>query len=937
LAIPALLALAAWQITPRLNWARYRQGIAAIAATQLGRDVTIDGPIHLALFPRPELTAQGVTIADRGDGISARVGALRATVAIGPLLRGRLVALSLRLDDPVVTVPWPLPATKGNVPAIARGFSAQMEGGTLRLGGLELHAIDADVHTDPDTGALSAQGDTNFGSDASVHFVAIVGAPGNDGVSTLSLTLTGSQRFAGAVAAFHGRRRADGAIEGTIRADGPDAARLLPAPAQRWQLEGPVAFTFANDIIRAPTLSFLLGQSPGQASAAWHVSTQPRLDVTAKLGQIQLGPWVEKAASTPAPLDTHFDLTAAAATLAGGTLRDVHLAMMLTPTRTSVENAQATLPGGAPANFIGTVQNNSLAGTLRVHLPNLRATLAWLQASLPALEFVPSSLQSGDFSTNIALTQHTAIFTKIDTRLNSTSLHADARWDNIARPKLTATISANNIDATGFPFALAVPTDLATNFAQADADITLNAAHLRLPGVALTALQLHATGDESGLAIPHLAADLPGAHLDAAGTLKSDGTIADTHLNLDADDAAELPAAWRPLPGLAHGPLHLALNAAGPPHAIAMQARCDLGDARAELDSTFDPTARTLAGTATLRHPGAPRLLHDAGIDDAARWLGQGSVAIVVHFAARPGSVSATDITIAAASLRLNAKGSIDFSGPIPNVEATINAPSLVLPALDASRQAPLPLPELAAWQGHIHFAADEILNDQWPVATNANAELAASGGVLAANDISAHIAGGTLSGAAALDTAAATLAAQGEMVGIALTSVAGPPWVWSGGATDFSFGLIATGHSPAALLASAGGDAQGTMHEGVLTSLNLPAITRLLSARAPKLRAALNLAMTTGQSGPLSGDITAKMDDGAVSVTATNLTNQAGTIDYTSTIDLPAHTEDTMIRLRPAVPAPPTLDARIVGPWQQPKRTVNVRDAISWAGKGSK
>jgi hypothetical protein len=76
-------------------------------------------------------------------------------------------------------------------------------------------------------------------------------------------------------------------------------------------------------------------------------------------------------------------------------------------------------------------------------------------------------------------------------------------------------------------------------------------------------------------------------------------------------------------------------------------------------------------------------------------------------------------------------------------------------------------------------------------------------------------------------------------------------------------------------------------------------------------------------------------LDHGALSVTATDMTIPAGTVDYAATLDLPARTEDAMIRLRPAVPAPPTLGSRIVGSWQQPKRTVNVRDAISWAGKG--
>jgi hypothetical protein len=520
LAISAVAIIAAWLITPRLDWARYRQGIAAIAAAQLGRPVAIDGPIHLALLPRPELTAQGVTVADRGDGISARIGALRVTVAIGALLHGRLVALSLRLDDPVVSVPWPLPATNGNVPAIARGFSAQMDGGTLRLGGLELHATDADIHTDPDTGAFFAQGNTSLGADASVRFVAIAGAPGTGGVSTLSLTLTGSQRFAGAAATFHGRRGPGGAIEGTFRADGPDASRVLPAPADRWQIEGAVSYAFATDTIRAPSMSFMLGTSPGHADATWHLAAPARLDATAKLGQIRLGPWLQRDTSISTPFETRLNLSVAAAGLAGGTLREIHLAMLLSHGRTNVQDAQATLPGGAAAGFTGTMQDNTIAGALRLHMPRPRATLAWLHAA----RFLPASVEIADLSTDITIAKHLVALAHIDATFNATTLHGDASWNSLGRQKLTAVLSADDVDASDFPYTQPGVTDLLPMLERMDADFSLNVARLRLPGVALGNLQLHAMADRSGLTIPHLSADLPGAHLDAGGTLKARST-----------------------------------------------------------------------------------------------------------------------------------------------------------------------------------------------------------------------------------------------------------------------------------------------------------------------------------------------------------------------------------------------------------------------------
>src|SRR5271156_3536775 len=97
----ALTLSAAWQVPPRLDWARYRGSIAAFASARLGRAVTIGGQVRLSLLPSAALTAGDVTLADRGDGISARIGALRLQVAFWPLLRGRVVPRDLVLDDPV--------------------------------------------------------------------------------------------------------------------------------------------------------------------------------------------------------------------------------------------------------------------------------------------------------------------------------------------------------------------------------------------------------------------------------------------------------------------------------------------------------------------------------------------------------------------------------------------------------------------------------------------------------------------------------------------------------------------------------------------------------------------------------------------------------------------------------------------------------------------
>ena len=77
----AAVLLAAWAVPPMLDWGRFRTRIAAIASARLGRPVVIGGEISLRLLPLAVLTANDVTLADPGDGISVQVSALRLQVA----------------------------------------------------------------------------------------------------------------------------------------------------------------------------------------------------------------------------------------------------------------------------------------------------------------------------------------------------------------------------------------------------------------------------------------------------------------------------------------------------------------------------------------------------------------------------------------------------------------------------------------------------------------------------------------------------------------------------------------------------------------------------------------------------------------------------------------------------------------------------------------
>ena len=150
-------------------------------------------------------------------------------------------------------------------------------------------------------------------------------------------------------------------------------------------------------------------------------------------------------------------------------------------------------------------------------------------------------------------------------------------------------------------------------------------------------------------------------------------------------------SAWRVPAGLWHGPFHLALTARGPPRQIAVVARADLGDLRAEAEGHIDSGAPRVAATITVRHPGTPRLLASLGLPDTQRWLDNGSFALQAHLALWPGHVHAEDFSLAAAALHAGGDMDADFSGAHPIISGRIEAANLALPRFDARSQSPLP------------------------------------------------------------------------------------------------------------------------------------------------------------------------------------------------------------------------------------------------------
>ena len=342
-----LALLAAWAVPPGLDWGRFRTGIAAIAAAQLGRPVVISGEVTLRLLPEAVLTATGVTLPDQGDGVSAELSTLRLQVAVLPLLAGRIRPRDLALGSPVVHLPWPLPDTlahhaSGRVP---QAFAAHIENGSLQVGQARVTGINAGIHDGPEPAFVPGLPDASaagFGAEGfaafagrSWRFNGALGIPDADGVSALDLAVAGQ----GAAAQTNGVLRgtvADGVVQGRLHAGGPDLSLLMPAARLAWQADAP--FVASGTSIEAAPITVSLGGSPAEASLALHVAAPMRLDGRVHASSVDLDAWVRllgtEAASgaggrlAVARLPGRIDITADTARLLGGTVAGLHGALV---------------------------------------------------------------------------------------------------------------------------------------------------------------------------------------------------------------------------------------------------------------------------------------------------------------------------------------------------------------------------------------------------------------------------------------------------------------------------------------------------------------------------------------------------------------------------------------------------------------------------------
>ena len=953
-AVLALLVGCVWVLPRMLDWNQYRDSIAALATSGLGRPVRIAGAVTLELLPEPTLTAAGLAVDDTGDGVVLTAQELRLRVALGPLLAGQVDARDLTLRGADLRLPWPPApgALAQRPPTWLTGLQARLEDSRITVGGLAISAMTAVLSTDPETGTLSATGTGRLGIGA-WRFTIRLGRPGRDGGAVLDASLDGDGPLRDTGGTFSGQVGGDGALSGRVAGRGADLSQLLPAPAVPWRSEG--RLSAAGGLAVADELAMEIGGSPARGAVALRVVPEARLDLALAAGRLDLDAWVPVLLrGATAGMPTGIDLSAEAATLAGGTVRRLRGAFDIDADGVTVRDTSGLLPGDAQLTLSGRIPARTrpgaapeFEGAARIVAPDVRATLRWLEPLAPAAfgvaplaDLPPGVLRTADLAARVTVGVGQASVSDLNGTLDSSRVTGGLAIKLGPRVSIGAGLSFERLALDPWlpdPSVLVAGSNGLLGRVQAlDADVKLDVRQGTWRGLPLGPITLDAQTEATRLTLRRLEATVQDIRLTASATI-GEGGRSEGRAELNAPEMAPLralvPADWLPAANLLRGPGNAVLVVSGPPDALAVRLTAEASDLRVDAQPTLNLSAPRWSGPIMLHHPGAPRLLNTLGATDMGAWLGDGSLSLLSQVVAVPGRLAFESFDLAAGTLR--ARGQLVVAGR--SLSGQVTAEVLPLPAIGPRSPEPLPLWVLADWNGTVRLQADSVLLGQAPLLQDLAADVALQGGTLRIENASARLHGGTVSGSVALDSAREppALAVQAALSGVAVSAPVLETAVdIASGVLDATMDLQASGHSPASLLATLSGTATATVRDGVLRGLDLAAAgAALRSTEATEVLAGARGALLSGATPVERLDLRIQVGRGVLTPEGA-LSGPAGDAAVTGSVDLPGATAELRLLLRPTAPdlaQGPELGLRLIGPLHALVRTPELAGLSRW------
>ena len=946
-----LAVLTAWLLPRFLDWDDYRQTIAAVVSTGLGRPVQIRGPIRLSLLPHVALRAGSVSIADTGDGASATTSEMRLRISFTALLAGQVHPRELVLQGAHMHLPWPLSARFLREGRPAAGLHAEIEDGTLDLGGLALTGITGELAVDPATGTLSANGVGTVLA-RSWRLTGRLGRPGGDGAATLEVSLDGQGGLVNTGGLISGVIAEDGSLSGQVSGRGPDLSLLLPAPASPWQANG--RLVAGSGLAVADDLEAQIGGMLARGAVALRFLPVLRLDAalaTSRLDLDALLPSLLHGERTALP--TGIDLSAEAATLAGGVLRQLRIGFDLTPDGIALRDSSALLPGDAELHLAGQFQRNRFDGSAQLAAPHLADTLEWLRPQAPTLlAAIPAGvLQTAALSGTVRAGDGSLAVGSLDGQVDGAPVSGELalRGGNdpalaanlkLASPLLDPWLPSAPADASDASLAasMRLVEDSVARLGALRSDITLEASQPVWLGSKFDRLSVALRSGDGAAELRQAILTAPDVTVGIAGTMAPGAILTDARLDVRLQQAsslaAYLPLQLRSADALFRGPATLHVLASGRPKALHFSTAAALSGADLQLDGVLNLPARQWSGGIAFRHPGAPRLLEAVGLPGTAPWLGDGSLSLQADVNLRPDRVALSNVDLAAGTLR--ASGDLAVAGLAawrPVLTGQIKADILTLPLPYARSPEPWLFTAGHGWSGHVDVQAGQVWFGLSPALENASAALWLDHGRFRLDGLAADVSGGRLTGQLAVDDASPPhLAANARLVNVAvLGPLLGTAFDASAGRLDASVDLAADGYSPAGLLATLGFTLQAGMHDGTLEGLDLAAALAPVNANTPDDPARVTAALNGGSTHFDQLSLSAMGDHGGVTLSQLRLTAPSGQIRGSGTLDLLTRTVLAQFTLEAAKPGTPPLGLRLSGPASTPRRTPELGDLTQW------
>ncbi len=636
-----------------------------------------------------------------------------------------------------------------------------------------------------------------------------------------------------------------------------------------------------------------------------------------------------------------------------------------------VRELRAILPGDAALQVSGRATSRDaksvpprpgrFEGDVAIAAASLRTTLAWLKgAGLPIADEWPSGvLRSAELSGHVVVEPGQIAVEKLAGTLDGSGVGGSltlrlaalaeppAAGAKAPRPAIGAGLTIDRLDLDPWlPARLPTLAQISSGIATFDVDLRLEAKEALVAGVKLGPLSLDAAADSGRLTLRRLDFVTDGAHAAASGSV-AEGRIVEGRLDIQAPQAMPL-AALLPdqlaflasrVPGLWRSPANLQVLASGGPEQLGLKITGDVGDLRLEAQPTLDLNAGTSAGVVTLRHPGAPRLLEALGVPGAPSWLGDGSLSLVAQISVGGGKIAADSFDITAGALRARGMLAVQRTATGNSISGRVTAETLTLPLPYIRSPDPMPLAALAGWQGSVKLEAGQVLAGMSPVLEQLSATLNLADQALRIEGLTARLGGGAVQATFGMDfkTTPPDLSLTAQVAGAQVSSpLLDLPVDLTEGTLDGRVSLTAAGYSPAALLATLGGELNLSVRDGVLAGVDLAAID--LAQDLPD--AAVARALEGGTTPFVRLDVSAKADGGNVRLDSATAVGPAGTIAIAGSFNLPGAAADLRLALRPKLPdsldaaqgaVPPEIGLRLNGALDALHRTPELADLTSW------